>query len=243
MPRKNSLPPLHQLQQDDTRWVGYMGSCCWCQIATLPFVSLSRNHQTRLRLTVQLSSFGEPQLSVLGWQTLSGFMPQHHQATTVGPLSKALNPICSRGAVWWPTVGSDPSFLTSCYIWWKEFNCAISYMWQIKVAFLLCVKIPDQQLFKKILFCALHCCISRHTGVPNKMLSECHSWRIEWIELTQTKPKNVCLIQFCIRCVCNLGIFVCSYVQIVWFDVVTFFISFILAGSWLVRLNWILFSK
>ncbi|KAG7316411.1 hypothetical protein KOW79_019952 [Hemibagrus wyckioides] len=43
------------------------------------------------------------------WLEDWGFKPQHCQAAAVGPLNKAPNPPCSRGAASWLTLRSDPN--------------------------------------------------------------------------------------------------------------------------------------
>ncbi|KAI5104626.1 Fc receptor-like protein 5 [Silurus meridionalis] len=51
-----------------------------------------------------------PAVKALGYRSEGrGFKPWYRQASTLGPLSKALNPLCSRGAVSWLTLRSDPS--------------------------------------------------------------------------------------------------------------------------------------
>lgn len=54
--------------------------------------------------------------------------PEHHQATSVRHLSKALNLLSLRGVYH----GSDPSLLTIWDMWRSKFHCAVKYRSQIK---------------------------------------------------------------------------------------------------------------
>lgn len=42
-----------------------------------------------------------------------------------------LDPLCSRGAMSWLTLLSDPQFLTSYGIWRKAFDSSVIYMWHV----------------------------------------------------------------------------------------------------------------
>lgn len=102
-----------------TRYFNYSISVCFRFLPTIKRMPLGG-----LTSVVRIKSRCERVFNLI---RKSGFKPQYCQATTIGPLREAPNPLCSRGAVSWLTLCPVPSFLTLGCVR-KEFHCALMYI-------------------------------------------------------------------------------------------------------------------